>query len=87
MKRQIIRDKDTQKLKYSRRVTKEITDDYTVIFANYYERLDRLAYQYYGDASLWKVIAKANNMRDIFVKDNNELKIPLNTTRLEYIKE
>lgn len=87
MKRKIIRDKDTNQLKYSRRVTDSVKGDYTMYFANYFERLDVIAYKFYNDSSKWKVIARANNMRDIYVKNNNNLKIPLTEITLQYKEE
>jgi len=42
------------------------------------DRLDTLAYQYYGDQSLWWIIASANNIHDpsFAVKDGTILRIP-----------
>lgn len=42
------------------------------------DRLDTLSYQYYGDQSLWWIIASANNIHDasFAVKDGTILRIP-----------
>jgi phage tail protein X len=42
------------------------------------DRLDTLSYQYYGDQSLWWIIASANNIHDasFAVEDGTILRIP-----------
>jgi LysM repeat protein len=44
------------------------------------DRLDTLAYQYYGDQSLWWIIATANNIHDpsFSVEDGTILRVPKN---------
>lgn len=44
------------------------------------DRLDTLAYQYYDDASLWWIIAAANNIHDapLGLEDGTILRIPQN---------
>ena len=44
------------------------------------DRLDTLAYQFFGDASLWWLIAAANNLHDapFAVPDGTILRIPNN---------
>lgn len=44
------------------------------------DRLDTLAYQYYDDASLWWIIASANNIHNapFGLKDGTILRIPQN---------
>ena len=44
------------------------------------DRLDTLAYQYYEDASLWWIIASANNIHNapFGLKDGTILRIPQN---------
>ena len=44
------------------------------------DRLDTLAYQYYGDQSLWWIIATANNIHDapFTVPDGTILRVPKN---------
>lgn len=44
------------------------------------DRLDTLAYQYYNDASLWWIIAAANNIHDapFGLADGTILRIPQN---------
>jgi len=41
------------------------------------DRFDMLAYQYYGDASYWYIIANANNIYDsLMVQEGGRIKIP-----------
>ena len=75
----------TQKLKdgrevYTTRIYPNIplkdTDMYIVSQEG--DRLDTLAYQYYGDQSLWWIIATANNIHDasFAVEDGTILRVP-----------
>ena len=46
-------------------------------------RLDNLAHQYYGDVSLWWVIAKANGVRgQVAFKPGTLLRIPGNISKI-----
>ena len=40
------------------------------------DRLDNLAFKFYGDASLWWYLAKANKLTDINVPGGTQLRIP-----------
>ena len=40
------------------------------------DRLDNLAFQFYGDSSLWWYIAKANDLNSINVPAGKSLRIP-----------
>ena len=44
------------------------------------DRLDSIAYQFFGDSSLWYIIASANNIHDpsFAVEDGTTLRIPQN---------
>ena len=53
----------------------ETNDDIWVI-TQYGDRLDLLAHQFYGDQSLWWVIAKANHIHTLKVPDGTSLRIP-----------
>lgn len=52
----------------------------TYIITSYEDRLDLLAYDYYGDESLWWVISRANpdvTRRDsFFIKSGVQIRIP-----------
>jgi hypothetical protein len=54
------------------------TDIYVVTESD--DRFDTLAYQYYEDASLWWIIASANNIHDapFGIQDGAVLRIPTN---------
>jgi hypothetical protein len=48
------------------------------------DRMDALANQFYGDASLWWIIATANNIHDALfaVPDGTTLRIPQNYNKI-----
>lgn len=55
------------------------SDVYVIISAG--DRLDLLAFQYYGDATLWWIIAMANNNATngfMFPEPGTQLRIPTN---------
>lgn len=57
-----------------------LRDDDIYVASETGDRLDTLAYQYYQDASLWWIIAVANNLHDapFGLKDGTILRIPQN---------
>jgi hypothetical protein len=57
-----------------------LRDDDIYVITETSDRLDTLAYQYYRDASLWWIIAAANNIHDapLGLKDGTILRIPQN---------
>ncbi len=58
------------------------TDLDTYIEVTSTDRLDKLAYEFYGDASLWWVIASSNELGKgtLIVEQNQILRIPSVTT-------
>jgi hypothetical protein len=48
------------------------------------DRLDTLANQFFGDSSLWWIIASANNIHDatFAVEDGTTLRVPQNYTKI-----
>jgi len=48
------------------------------------QRLDRIAFRQYGDATLWWIIAAANNLGrgDLTVPANTRLRIPRNESKV-----
>ena len=48
------------------------------------DRLDSLANEYYGDASLWWIIATANNLHDapFAMPDGTTLRVPVNYSEI-----
>ena len=48
------------------------------------DRLDLLAHKYYGDTSMWWIIATANNLNDanFFVEPGVQLRIPSDTGKI-----
>lgn len=57
-----------------------LRDDDVYVATETGDRLDTLAYQYYNDASLWWIIAAANNIHNapFGLKDGTILRIPQN---------
>jgi phage tail protein X len=52
------------------------------------DRLDNLAYQFYGDASFWKVIVLANSNlvgRSLYLDANLQLRIPTDRNKFQSI--
>ena len=60
-----------------------VSDDDKFIYPKDGDRLDTLAYKYYGDTTLWWVIAKANGIKGKVVVSVDEiLRIPGNISRI-----
>ena len=57
-----------------------IRDSDIFIYPKFGDRLDNLAFKYYGDVSLWWIIAKANNLdaAHIGLEVDNQIRIPIN---------
>ena len=56
-----------------------IRNEDTFIYPRFGERLDTLAYKFYGDSTLWWVIAKANGIRGkLNAPKDTEIRIPGN---------
>ena len=55
------------------------SDSDVFIYPKFGDRLDNLAHKYYGDVSLWWVIAKANNLdaAHIGLEFDKQLRIPM----------
>ncbi len=58
---------------------RESTDDIFIMIKET-DRLDLLAFKYYGDVTMWWVIAQANHIKNTFyVPVGTQLRIPKNT--------
>ena len=55
------------------------SDDDIYIITQYGDRLDLLAYTYYGDSTLWWYIAKANSLKVMNIPEGTSLRIPGST--------
>ena len=55
-----------------------IKDSDVFIYPKFGDRLDNLAHKYYGDVSLWWIIAKANNLdkAEIGLNVEKQIRIP-----------
>ena len=75
-------DKDTGNRVYGTTIYPKIPLDDSDIFIHSIEgdRLDLLAHKYYGDETLWWIIAKANSLRNgkFALKAGQQLRIPQN---------
>ena len=58
----------------------KINDDIYVI-AQEGDRLDNLAFEYYGAQHLWWFIARANNLKTMNVPAGTRLRIPVSTEK------
>ena len=56
-----------------------IKDDDVFIYPKFGDRLDNLAHKYYGDVSLWWIIAKANNLDEAHIgfESDKQIRIPM----------
>ena len=60
-----------------------ISDNDQFIYPRYGERLDLLSYKFYGDVTLWWVIAKANGLKGkVFAPQDTEIRIPGNVSKV-----
>ena len=53
-----------------------LRDDDILVMSTVGDRFDTLAFQYYGDVTLWWYIAKANNMKFNNIPAGLKLRIP-----------
>ena len=61
----------------------EIQDSDDFIFAKVGDRVDTLAHKYYGDTTLWWIIAKANGIKGkIALEPGQLLRIPRDATQI-----
>ena len=62
-----------------------LTDSDVYVMTETGDRLDTLAFEYYEDASLWWVIAAANNIHNapMRLSEGTILRIPLNYIQIE----
>ena len=56
-----------------------LSNDDIYVISTEGDRLDLLANQFYGDASLWWYIAQANNINTINLSAGTSLRIPVST--------
>ena len=56
-----------------------IRDSDIFLYPKYGDRLDNLAHKYYGDVSLWWIIAKANEMSKGHIAPDPEVKLRIPT--------
>ena len=73
--------KDDNKLVYRSTLYDNIpiSDDDIYVITQYGDRLDLIAYQFYGDVTLWWYVARANNLFSMNVPSSIQLRIPGST--------
>lgn len=82
-----IKDNTTKKVRYSSTFYPQIPlkDSDVYIYSKSSDRLDLLAYDYYGDQTFWWVIARANNLGkgSFMIPPGIRLRIPFPMDELE----
>ena len=60
------------------------SDNDLYVISDVADRLDLLAHKYYGDRTLWWIIAVANNINDasFYVKEGIQLRIPSDISKI-----
>ena len=66
---------------YYQSVPKRNTDVYVITQDG--DRLDTLAFQFYGDSQLWWFIARTNHLNTMNVESGTSLRIPISTDDAE----
>ena len=61
-----------------------IRDSDIFIYPKFGDRLDNLAFKYYGDVSLWWIIANANDLSSahIGLEVDNQIRIPMEISKI-----
>ena len=60
-----------------------IKDTDQFIYPHFGDRLDVLAHKFYGDVTLWWIIAKANGLKGkMYAPQNTEIRIPGNVSKV-----
>ena len=60
-----------------------ISDTDQFIYPHFGDRLDVLAHKFYGDVTLWWIIAKANGIKGkMYAPQNTEIRIPGNVSKV-----
>jgi hypothetical protein len=83
---QTIKNADNQKTYMQSTLYPKISasNDDVYVISTSTDRLDLLASKYYGDPSMWWIIAVANNINDgtFYVDSGLQLRIPSNTAKI-----
>ena len=59
------------------KIERHETDIYIDVISE--DRVDNLAYQYYGDVNLWWYIASVNNLKSNNIEAGTQLRVPVST--------
>ena len=83
----VFRTKDTKRRYFESTIYPKIlpTNDDIYIIAEDMDKLDTLAYKYYGDARYWWIIAVANNINDgtLYLEPGRQIRIPSNIGEIQ----
>ncbi|HCT51145.1 MAG TPA: hypothetical protein DF712_01675 [Balneola sp.] len=88
----VTRDSETMKRKYVSVIYPKVpkSNDDVYIMTQVGDRLDYLAWKYYGSVDLWWIIAQANHIGkgQLVVKEGKQIRIPKHTDLVieEYLK-
>tara|TARA_Y100000592_G_C5481565_1_gene325851 strand:- start:5281 stop:5547 length:267 start_codon:yes stop_codon:yes gene_type:complete len=55
----------------------EESDTDIFVITQYGDRLDTIAFDFYGDPQQWWIIAKANGLTDINIEQGSSLRVPV----------
>ena len=55
----------------------EESDSDIFVITQYGDRLDTIAFDFYGDPHQWWIIAKANDLTDINIEQGSSLRVPV----------
>ena len=79
--RQTYINKENNKSAYKTTIYNDVpkSNDDMYVITQEGDRLDNLAYEYYGDQYLWWFIARVNNLKAINVEAGTRLRIPTST--------
>ena len=55
------------------------TNSDVFVTTQYGDRLDKLAFEFYGDSSLWWFLARVNNINTMNIEPGTSLRIPVST--------
>jgi len=79
----IIKDKRKQISKFGTTIYEDVplSNDDMYVITQAGDRLDNLAFQYYGDQHMWWFIARANNIKTMNVSAGTRLRIPISTEK------
>ena len=76
-----IRGRNSEKIHYSTTIYQKVEEknDDMYFIAQEGDRCDNLAFRFYGDASLWWFLARANNLKTMNLEAGIQIRVPINS--------